>query len=95
MKVIPRNDDDVKAFLLLYGHGSRLKLPFLDYVKNPKDHWVVCMKSVILQLSGKLETPKSRMEPSTLHLLLNFERKKDRFITETYQFNPTDKYCLE
>ncbi len=33
MQVIPR-DDDVKPFLLLDGHGSRLELPY---------HWVVCL----------------------------------------------------
>ena len=42
MKVIPRNDN-VKPFLLLDGHGSRLELPFLNYINTPEDHWVVCL----------------------------------------------------
>ena len=42
MKVIPRNDN-VKPFLQLDGHGSRLELPFLNYINTPEDHWVVCL----------------------------------------------------
>ena len=29
--------------MLLDGHGSRLQLPFLQYINTPKDHWVVCI----------------------------------------------------
>jgi len=25
------------------GHSSRLELPFLQYINNPKDHWVTCI----------------------------------------------------
>ena len=35
--------DTMKPFLLLDGHGSRLEMPFLQYINNPKDHWVVCI----------------------------------------------------
>jgi len=40
--LFPRNDG-VKPFLLLDGHGSRLELPFLQYINNPADHWIVCI----------------------------------------------------
>jgi len=36
MNGIPR-DDGIKPFLLLDGHGSRLKLPFLKYINTPKN----------------------------------------------------------
>ena len=42
LNVIPRNDN-IKPFLLLDGHGSRLEMPFLQYINNPEDHWVVCL----------------------------------------------------
>ena len=42
LNVIPRNDN-LKPFLLLDGHGSRLEMPFLQYINNPEDHWVVCL----------------------------------------------------
>ena len=42
LNLFPRNDG-VKPFLLLGGHGSRLQLPFLQYIKTPKDHWIVCI----------------------------------------------------
>jgi len=41
LELFPRTDT-VKPFLLLDGHGSRLEMPFLHYINNPKDHWVVC-----------------------------------------------------
>ena len=28
---------------MLDGHGSRLELPFLQYINTPRDHWVVCI----------------------------------------------------
>ena len=31
----------MKLFLLLDGHGSRLQLPFLKYINNPKDNWII------------------------------------------------------
>ena len=34
LQVIPRNDD-IKPFLLLDGHGSRLEFPFLRYINTP------------------------------------------------------------
>ena len=34
---------ELNLFLLLDGHGSRLQLPFLQYINTPKDHWVVCI----------------------------------------------------
>ena len=35
--------DGVKPFLLFDGHGSWLQLPFLQYINNPRDYWVVCI----------------------------------------------------
>ena len=42
LNVVPR-DQDKKPFLLLDGHGSRLEMPFLQYINTPTDHWVVCI----------------------------------------------------
>ena len=42
LELFPRTDT-MKPFLLLDGHGSRLEMPFLQYINNPKDHWVVCI----------------------------------------------------
>ena len=42
LDLFPRTDK-VKPFLLLDGHGSQLQLPFLKYINNPKDNWVVCI----------------------------------------------------
>jgi hypothetical protein len=43
LNLFPR-DDDVFPFLLLDGHGSRLELPFLQYVNTSLEHkWVVCI----------------------------------------------------
>ena len=41
--IFPRNDNSPTPFLLLDGHGSRLELPFLEYVNDPKHKWVVCI----------------------------------------------------
>ena len=41
--LFPRTDPNVKPFMLLDGHQSRLELPFLQYINNPVDHWVVCL----------------------------------------------------
>jgi hypothetical protein len=43
LKLFPRDDPNVKPFLLLDGHGSRLELPFLSYVNNEEHPWVVCI----------------------------------------------------
>ena len=43
LNVIPRDDTNIKPFLLIDGHKSRLELPFLEYINTPKDHWVVCL----------------------------------------------------
>ena len=36
-------DECLSPLLLLDGHSSRLELPFLQYINNPKDHWVTCI----------------------------------------------------
>ena len=43
LNLFPRDNQNIKPFLLLDGHGSRLELPFLNYINNPEDHWVVCV----------------------------------------------------
>ncbi len=40
LQVIPR-DDNIKPFLLIDRHKSRLETPFLEYINTPTDHWVV------------------------------------------------------
>jgi len=42
LDLLPRTDG-LKPFLLLDGHGSRLELPFLQYVNSPNHEWVVCI----------------------------------------------------
>lgn len=42
-EVFPRTPSSAKPFILLDGHSSRLEMPFLDYINNPKDNWVVCI----------------------------------------------------
>ena len=32
-----------RPFLLLDGHGSRLQIPFLEYINNPTHGWVACI----------------------------------------------------
>ena len=34
---------DVKPFVLIDGHKSRLEIPFLRYINTPKDNWIVCI----------------------------------------------------
>jgi hypothetical protein len=43
LQLFPRDYPNVKPFLLLDGHGSRLELPFLSYVNNEEHPWVVCI----------------------------------------------------
>ena len=43
LDLFPRDECGLKPFLLLDGHGSRLELPFLEYVNNPSNPWVVCI----------------------------------------------------
>ena len=45
LEVFPRSTDDnhPKPFLLVDGHQSRLQLPFLQYINEPEDNWVVCL----------------------------------------------------
>jgi len=42
LELFPRIDG-LKPFLLLDGHGSRLELPFLQYVNDPNHQWIVCI----------------------------------------------------
>jgi len=41
--VYPREKNGPTPFLLLDGHGSRLELPFLQYVNDPAHKWIVCI----------------------------------------------------
>jgi hypothetical protein len=36
-------NDGVLPFLLLNGHGSRFKLPFLEYITNKDHEWKACI----------------------------------------------------
>ena len=36
-------DDGVSPFLMLDGHSSRLRTPFLKYINTPEDHYVTCI----------------------------------------------------
>ena len=36
-------EQNKKPFLLLDVHGSRLEVPFLQYINTLTDHWVVCI----------------------------------------------------
>ena len=42
LNLFPR-EGNMRPFLLLDGHRSRLELPFLQYINTPKDHWVICI----------------------------------------------------
>jgi hypothetical protein len=41
--VFPRSEEEGMPFLLLDGHGSRTRLPFLRYITNPAHRWKVCI----------------------------------------------------
>ena len=42
LEVFPRVNG-LKPFLLVDGHGSRLEIPFLEYINEPDHEWVVCI----------------------------------------------------
>ncbi len=42
LELFPR-ENGLKPFLLLDGHGSRLELPFLQYVNDDDHRWIVCI----------------------------------------------------
>jgi hypothetical protein len=41
--VFPRNENDGIPFLLIDGHHSRTRLPFLNYINDPDHLWKVCI----------------------------------------------------
>ena len=43
LEVFDRKEDGASPFLLLDGHSSRLEMPFLQYINDPKDHWIACI----------------------------------------------------
>jgi hypothetical protein len=43
LELFPRTEGGPKPFLLLDRHGSRLELPFLQYVNDPAHQWIVCI----------------------------------------------------
>jgi hypothetical protein len=51
LNLFPRTDG-IKPFLLLDGHGSRLELPFLEYINDPLHEWLVCIGKPFLLLDG-------------------------------------------
>ena len=40
--IFQRGENNPTRFLLLDGHSSGLEVPFLSYVNNPEEKWVVC-----------------------------------------------------
>eukprot|EP00978_Attheya_sp_CCMP212_P020565 scaffold59017_cov48-Attheya_sp.AAC.1 len=42
LKLFPRIDG-LRPFLIVDGHGSRLELPFLNYINDPEHEWCVCL----------------------------------------------------
>ena len=69
LELFPRTNI-VKPLLLLDGHSSRLEIPFLHYINNPKDHWVVSFGTPMKLPCGRLGTPKKRMVPLTLQSIV-------------------------
>ena len=43
LHIFPRDNNSPTPFLLLDGHGSRLEIPFLEYINHPDHKWVVCI----------------------------------------------------
>lgn len=41
--VFGRSENNGVPFLLLDGHGSRTRLPFLEYITNQDHPWMVCI----------------------------------------------------
>jgi hypothetical protein len=41
--IFPRSEEDGVPFLLLDGHHSRTRLPFLNYINHPNHLWKVCI----------------------------------------------------
>jgi hypothetical protein len=41
--LFPRTPDGPNPFLLLDGHGSRFKLPFMEYINQPETLWFICI----------------------------------------------------
>ena len=73
LKVIPR-DANVKAFILLDGHQSRLELPFLTYINDPEDHWIVCIGvpyGTILRQVGE-----SKEQNGSFNMAMTTEKQK-------------------
>lgn len=53
--------NSVKPFLLLDGHGSHFKLPFLDYICDPKHEWVVLLACHTALPCGRVGTHQKKM----------------------------------
>ena len=43
LNIFPRGPDKPLPFLLVDGHGSRLELPFIEYINDPAHKWKVCL----------------------------------------------------
>ena len=93
LNVIPRDDKNVKPFLLIDGHNSRLQLPFLEYINTPKDHWVVCLGVPYGTALWQVGDSKEQNGSFNIALtkakqdLLDFKLKK---MTEDQYLKPTD-----
>ncbi len=73
LKVIPRNAN-VKPFILLDDHQSRLELPFLTYINDPEDHWIACIGvpyGTILRQVGE-----SKEQNGSFNMAMTTEKQK-------------------
>ena len=43
LNIFPRGPDKPLPFLLVDGHGSRLELPFIEYINDSAHKWKVCL----------------------------------------------------
>ena len=85
LELFPRTDT-VKPFLLLDGHGSRLEMPFLSYINNPKDHWVVCFG--VPYGTALWQVGDSKEQNGSFNIALN--SAKDEVLERKEQFGITE-----
>ena len=43
LSVVPRDDKNAKPLILIEGHKSQLRLPFLQCINTPNNYWVLCI----------------------------------------------------
>ena len=92
LQVIPR-DDNIKPFLLIDGHKSRLETPFLEYINTPTDHWVVCLG--VPYGTALWQVGDSKEQNGSFNIALTKAKKelldfKMRKMTDDASLKPTD-----